>query len=229
MSDKTTGKVAVGEIVGYRKPWIPFGKKVKVLVRVDGETVTVRVDHRQLRFIEEKYAAGRRVAVGFYGGEWHIGSPPAIVFEFSPRQNIAEIDLLGREIEGIDLPELVTRPSPEAEAAPGRQADESPTAIPEEVDEYLDYIRQVEQTIKDGSDELLRSFGLSHLAAIKEKQNEDIKKLRKAKPRPAGSHYLALLDSIIAQNREIIFNQKAMIRLLRMYPGFFNESKAKLN
>jgi len=39
----------------------------------------------------------------------------------------------------------------------------------EEIDEYSDYVRQIEQTVKDNSEELLRSLGLSHLNTIKKK------------------------------------------------------------
>jgi len=252
LSDGTTGKVAVGEIVGYKRPLIPIGKNVKVLIRVDGDIVTVPVDYRQLRFIQDKYTAGRKVAVGFYGGEWHIGSPPASSNEFTPRQNIAEIDLLQREMEGIDLLELVTRPSTDIEAATGQRADvvslERPVeeadavwarsdqrilvdTMLEEIDEYRDYIKHIEQTVKDSSDELLRSIGLSHLAAIKEKQSQGIKKLRKEKPRMVDSRNQEMLDYVIAQNEKIISNQREIIRLLKIYSDFYNkhESNTKLN
>ncbi len=252
MSDGTTGKVAAGEIVGYKRPLIPLGKKVKVLVRVDDDVVTVLVDYRQLRFIQDKYTAGRKVAVGFYGGEWHIGSPPAPSNEFTPVRNIAEFDLLKHEMEGIDLMELVTRSSTDVDTASGQRADDAVPELPveeagaiwvssdqrvlvdsmlEEIDEYRDYIKNIEQTVKDSSDELLQSFGLSHLIVIKEKQNQDIKKQRKDKTPKSGSRYLELLNSIVAQNDEIMANQKEIILFLKKYYSFNNEheSMAKLN
>jgi hypothetical protein len=251
LSDSTTGKVAVGEIVGYKRPLIPLGKNIKVLIRVDSDIVTVLVDYRQLRFIQDKYKAGRKVAVGFYGGEWHIGSPPAPSNEFMPERDIAEIGLLKHETDSIDLLELVTRPVIDVEAASGQQAiPERPSeeagaiwanddddervlvdSMLEELDEYRECIKHIEQTVKDNSDELLQSFGLSHLTRIKEKPNLDIKKQRNEKTHKPDSRFLELLDSMIAQHDEIISNQKEIIRLLKRYHGFNNEheSMAKLN
>jgi hypothetical protein len=250
LSDGTTGKVAIGEIVGYKRPLIPLGKKVKVRVRVDDDVVTVLVDYRQLRFIQDKYTAGRKVAVGFYGGEWHIGSPPAPSNEFTPVRNIAEFDLLKHEMEGIDLMELVTRPSTDVDTASWQRADDAVPERPveeagaiwvsgdqrvlvdsmlEEIGEYRDYIKHIEQTVKDSGDELLQSFGLSHLNVIKEKQNQGIKKQRKEKTQEPESRYFELLDSIVAQNDEIISNQKEMILFLKKCHSFNIEHESMVN
>lgn len=248
MSDSTTGKVAVGEIIGYKKPLIPLGKNVKVLIRVNDDIITVLIDYRQLKFIYDKYTAGRKVAVGFYGGEWHIGSPPAPSNEFTPEQNIADIDLLQREMEDIDLLELVMQPAADGqqtasdEVAPAERPVEEAGAewVPreqrvlidsmlEEIDEYSDYVRQIEQTVKDNSEELLRSLGLSHLNTIKKKQKQGIEEERMEKGHKAYARYIERLDVLIAQNSEIISNQKDIVSLLKRYSRSCHELNAKLN
>ncbi len=244
MSYGTTGKVAIGEIVGYKRPLIPLRKNVKVFIKIGDEVITVLVDYRQPRFIRDKHAAGHKVAVGYYGGEWHIGSPPAASNEFTPERNIADIDLLRHEIEGIDLMELITRPSIGFEAYPGQALPDPMVAVTVpgeekalidsmfgEIDGYRDYIMDVEQAVRDSSDGLLESMGLSHLNETKKKQHMDAKKQPNNGPDKLDPRYLELLDSIIAQNNEIISNQKEIIRLLMIYSGSINvqEREAKLN
>jgi len=76
--DDTAEKMAVGRVVGYNKALNPFKRQYKVRISVNNRTVTALVDDSQFKFIRKKYWTGGRLAVGYYGGKWHIGIPQEV-------------------------------------------------------------------------------------------------------------------------------------------------------
>ncbi len=75
MSD-TLPRVAIGKVIGYKTSLNPLSHESIVVVKVDDMKVFIQVDTRQQQFIKKEYPVGSSAAVGFYGGEWHIGSKP---------------------------------------------------------------------------------------------------------------------------------------------------------
>jgi hypothetical protein len=76
MSEIPSGGAAIGKVIGYRTSWNPLSHESYVVVKVNGSKVFVPIDVRQQMFVQKEYPIGSRVAVGFYGGAWHIGSKP---------------------------------------------------------------------------------------------------------------------------------------------------------
>jgi hypothetical protein len=75
VGEDTASKMAVGRIIGYNKVLNPFKRQYKVRISVNDRTVIAVVDDNHLAFIRKKYWTGGRLAVGYYGGKWHIGVP----------------------------------------------------------------------------------------------------------------------------------------------------------
>jgi hypothetical protein len=220
VSGTTASEVAVGEIVGFGKVWNPFRKKAKVLVRVDGTVVAVFIDRRHLDFVRKKYRAGSPVAVGFYGGEWHIGIPPVPPGLYSAGQNIGELDTSKRGVTDFDLHESVERPETGENPRPHSpiqavkiEKDESDGML-DDVSTYGDYISLVEADIKRSGDEILESLGLSHLGIGHGHPPNKHAAKKGHKPVVDSEGQLAL---IIAQNKEILDNQKEVLRLQREF------------
>jgi hypothetical protein len=67
--------VFVGTFVGFRKI-NPLSTKITALFKGDERTIGIPVDYRQQAFIQKEHLVGSKVALGYYGGEWHIGSKP---------------------------------------------------------------------------------------------------------------------------------------------------------
>ena len=217
MSDESTGKVTVGEILGFRKALNPLRKEARVLIRADGEIITVFVDIRQLKFIRNKYSEGSKVAVGFYGGEWHIGFPPAPSREYTSEPDITEFDLLQKEIGDLDIIGMVGKPE-----ATEYVSDEQ--VFLDELSSYRQYVELVEQNIKDNSEEILAGMGLAHLNSLKARKTMpyEVEKDAPDKNDRAKQEYLGQLRVVVAQNREIIANQNEIIHLLKKYAEYFN-------
>lgn len=220
MSGKTASEVAVGEIVGFGKVWNPFRKKAKVLVRVDDTVVAVFIDHRHLDFVRRKYRAGSPVAIGFYGGEWHIGIPPVPPGLYSAGQNIGEPDTYKQEATDLDLRELVGKPEISNNTRPHDftyaakiETDES-DGIFEDISTYGNYVSLVEEDIKRSGDEILESLGLSHMKIGHGHSPNKHAANKSHKPMVDSEDQLAL---IIAQNKEILDNQKEVLRLQREF------------
>ena len=222
------GKVAVGKIVGFGQLWNPFSNKVKVIVKVDGFTVNAVVDSKQLDYFQKKFATDSPVAIAFYGGEWHLGSPPV-----QPQVDgtEADIDLLQREMDDFNLIELIGMPDKGLIAKwkkPEAWGKDDLKGLSDELDEYNEYLRRVEANIKDNGNEILDNIGLSHLA----KDSQGRGKPQKKKGHNWASHLGDRLDTIIAQNNEILANQDELLRLMRKsihYDRPHGRSKNKFN
>lgn len=201
MSGETTRKVAIGEVVGILKPWNPFIKRAKVLVKIDEGMIAIFVDHRQLDYVRKKFASKSSVAVGYYRDEWHLGTPPAT------DQQIAEKGSPHREGQSLN----------ELDGTPGHFPDLwSDTSQPDtniendimfdDIVEHHEYIRRVETDIKEHGDEILGQLGLSHL-----KDGSHLKK--RDKHAPGGDK----LDIIIELNNKILIQQEELLFLLKRY------------
>jgi len=69
------GKVDVGDIVGFITPFLPYSTEEFALVLNGHKIIPVRIYKGQLDYVKENYCLGKKVALGFYGGQWHIGMP----------------------------------------------------------------------------------------------------------------------------------------------------------
>jgi hypothetical protein len=216
---KTTGSVAVGEIVGILKPWNPLSKRAKVLIQADGEVITTFVDLRHIDYVRKKYSNKSRVAVGYYGGEWHLGVPD------TPPGRVDEIEVIASDMESIGLSEILGEPIIESDGLP-TVVDDGHEAVIDDIIEHREYIRQVESDTKEHGDELLAQLGLSHLRS-KPEPKAPVRSVAKA---PAGAEDGEKLDRLIDLNGEILVNQKEMLWLLkeqlRQYAG---RARDKLN
>jgi hypothetical protein len=214
VASDTSENVAIGEIIGYGRVYNPFSKKSKVIVKANDRVIRVQIDYRQRRYIEKVHRVGDKVAVGFYGGEWHIGSPPDHSNDYSPERDISDLDLLQYELKGLDLLELAVRPLSaryaeqlhEGEPDNAVEADDVETLkqkavanlILSEIDERRGYIHQVEHDIKKNNDLILESL---------EKLNDHGSIM--AMPSPDGEP-----DNAIEADDVETLKQKAVINLL---------------
>ncbi len=219
MDSKTTGSVAIGEIVGILKPWNPLSKKAKVLIKADGEIITTFVDLKHIDYVRKKFSNKSRVAVGYYGGEWHLGVPDAIP------QRVDEIAVVVSDAERLGLPELAGEQVIESDGLP-TVVDDGQEAMIDDILVHRDYIQQVEQDIKEHGDDLLAGLGLSHLRSKPEPRAPP----RSAARGPARPENGDKLDRLIDLNGEILVNQREMLWLLkeqiRQYAG---RARDKLN
>ena len=214
MASDTSENVAIGEIVGYGRVFNPFSKKTRVIVKAKDRIIRIPVDYRQKKYIENEHQIGDKVAVGFYGGEWHIGSPPDHSNDYSPEQDISDLDLLQYELKGLDLLELAVRPlaaryveqSQEGEPDNAIEGDNIETLkqqavanlILSEIDERRDYIYKVERDIKKNNDLIL----------------ESLEKLSDHEMVPARQSLDGEPDNAIEGDDIETLKQKAMINLL---------------
>ncbi len=173
MASETGENVAVGELIGYGRVLNPFSKRSKVIVKANGGTIPVLVDDRQKKYLQRARRVGDKVAVGFYGGEWHIGMPPDHSGDFAPEDNISDLDLLQYELKGLDLIELVVRPLAARDDEkiddfePDNPVNDDIEVLKQravmnlilhEISERRDYIQKVEQNIKRNNDLILESL-----------------------------------------------------------------------
>lgn len=220
MDGKTTGSVAVGEIVGILKPWNPLSKRAKVLIKAEGEVITTFIDLRHLDYVRKKFSNKSHVAVGYYGGEWHMGVP-----DVSP-ERVDEIEIVG-DGENFGLPELAGEPILESDGLPTVE-DDGNEAVIDDILVHREYIHQVEMDVKEHGDELLADLGLSHLRKRPERKvpAKDIAK------GPAHAMNGDKLDRLIEMNGEILVCQKETISLVKKQIDLFENtlrSKDKFN
>jgi hypothetical protein len=153
MISKNSEQLGVGEIVGYSSRLNFFSARINVLVKVDGEVIKVPIDYRQKKFIQCESPEGSKVAIGFFDGEWHIGSKPATNEQF----------LRAMDVQVMDLLEKANKPVSAGESRASAMA----AAEAEEVSEIDPvYIKSVELEFKGEASVLLRRMGLSHLMVI---------------------------------------------------------------
>jgi hypothetical protein len=74
MNEIPVDSAVIGKIIGYSKSWNPLSHESYVVIKVNNNKLVVPIDTRQQKFVQKEYPSGSQVAVGFYGGMWHIGS-----------------------------------------------------------------------------------------------------------------------------------------------------------
>lgn len=74
MNEMSVDGAAIGKVIGYSKSWNPLSHESYVVIKVNNKKIVVPIDMRQQKFVQKEYSSGSHVAMGFYGGKWHIGS-----------------------------------------------------------------------------------------------------------------------------------------------------------
>lgn len=66
-------RVDVGFIVEYGRPLNPLVRKEKIIVQLQSKVIEVFMEKGQLDVFRRSHPPGSLVAVGYYGGAWHVG------------------------------------------------------------------------------------------------------------------------------------------------------------
>jgi hypothetical protein len=122
VNEDSTEETAIGKIASYHRVLNPFKRQIKVCIKTDNKTIAVLVEDKELKFIQKKYWTGGRVALGFYGNQWHVGIPPspAKLEGFVPEKENEDLDdLFDHEIGDINIKELVGKPDKNKEIGSG--------------------------------------------------------------------------------------------------------------
>ena len=264
MNEDTTVDTAIGKVVSYHRVLNPFKRLIKVRIKTDNKTIAVVVEDKELRFIQKKYWTGGRVALGFYGNQWHVGIPPSLIklegTVPAEEKTVQKDDLFDNEMGNINITELVGKPdknkesgskvtdissvehtswsvadvikikAPDPNALPKDQVnipEISPDGTPkqdisleealiEDIEKFEGYLKWVEDYTREGVDEMLNKLELSHLSINKDNVDKNFEKgyLKKKEEKLQLEEYIEMLDILVNQNDEIIFNQHEIIRLL---------------
>lgn len=153
MINKNNEQLAVGEIVGYSSRLNFFSATINVLVKVDGEVIKVPIDYRQKKFIQSESPEGSKVAIGFFDGQWHIGSRPAAKEQYLRDMDVKVMELLDKANRPFYAGESATASTAASEAEEVFQFDPI-------------YIKNVEMEFKGEASVLLRRMGLAHLMVV---------------------------------------------------------------
>jgi|GEM_PF-4290320 len=86
--------VVIGKVVGYSKGWNLLSRESSVVVKVENKKIVASIDSRQQKFIQKEYPRGSRIAMGFYGGQWHIGSKPSGEGQFPVEAGVSFMEVL---------------------------------------------------------------------------------------------------------------------------------------
>ncbi|HEY3422192.1 MAG TPA: hypothetical protein VGK13_03460 [Methanocellaceae archaeon] len=153
MISKNSEQLAVGEIVGYSSRLNFFSATINVLVKVDGEVIKVPIDYRQKKFIQCESPEGSKVAIGFFEGQWHIGSKPAASERYLRDMDVQVMELLEKANGPFYAGECATASTAASEAEEVSQLDPV-------------FIKNVEMEFKGEASVILRRMGLAHLMVI---------------------------------------------------------------
>ncbi len=74
MLTKNTIDKAHGILTGITSRWNPLSRTVHMLVKVNGNTIRVPIDHRQVKYMQKEHNIGSEVELHFYEGGWHVVS-----------------------------------------------------------------------------------------------------------------------------------------------------------
>ena len=219
MSEDTAEKMAVGRVIGYNKVLNPFKRQYKVRISVNDRTVTVLVDESNLNFVRKKYWTGGRLAVGFYGGKWHIGVPPEIPLIEATQINSETVDLLENELGEMNIKELIGPPDKSIDSVSGvpSKVISMEDSLLQDIDKFSGYLKWVEQYTRENADDILDRIQLSHLSensSEKLRLSEIAAVENKKKNDRNSDDYIEVLDYIITQNDEIILGQNEIKEIL---------------
>jgi hypothetical protein len=219
VSEDTAEKMAVGRVIGYNKVLNPFKRQYKVRISVNDRTVTVLVDESNLNFVRKKYWTGGRLAVGFYGGKWHIGVPPEIPLIEATQINSETVDLLENELGEMNIKELIGPPDKSIDSVSGvpSKVISMEDSLLQDIDKFSGYLKWVEQYTRENADDILDRIQLSHLSensSEKLRLSEIAAVENKKKNDRNSDDYIEVLDYIITQNDEIILGQNEIKEIL---------------
>ena len=219
MSEDTAENMAVGRVIGYNKVLNPFKRQYKVRITINDRKVTVLVDEHNLNFIRKKYWTGGRLAVGFYGGKWHIGVPPEIPLIEATQINSETVDLLENELGEMNIKELIGPPDKSIDSVSGvpSKVISMEDSLLQDIDKFSGYLKWVEQYTRENADDILDRIQLSHLSensSEKLRLSEIAAVENKKKNDRNSDDYIEVLDYIITQNDEIIVVQNEIINIL---------------
>lgn len=79
--------MSVGEIVDFVMPFSQYSTEAIVLVKNNNKLIPILLDERQRGLIKDKYHIGKRVAIGYYNGKWHLGIPRPVQAVTEPIKN----------------------------------------------------------------------------------------------------------------------------------------------
>ncbi len=75
MNEEAHENISVGEIVDFVLPFSRYATEAILLVRNNEELIPILLDDRQRGYIEDRCQVGKKVAIGYYNGQWHLGIP----------------------------------------------------------------------------------------------------------------------------------------------------------
>ncbi|BAI61299.1 hypothetical protein MCP_1227 [Methanocella paludicola SANAE] len=75
MKEEIHENVSVGEIVDFVLPFSRYSMEAIVLVRNNDQLIPILLDDRQRGYVKDKCHVGKKVAIGYYNGQWHLGIP----------------------------------------------------------------------------------------------------------------------------------------------------------
>lgn len=105
MEDVIPGKVDVGRIVGIITPFLPYSQAEFVLVMNNYDIIPIRMNEEQHEYIHEKYHIGKKVAIGYFSGQWHLGIPGQNATQDLQTTEDLEDDLLKEELRYLRIVE----------------------------------------------------------------------------------------------------------------------------
>lgn len=75
MKEEIHENVSVGEIVDFVLPFSRYSMEAIVLVKNNDKLIPILLDDRQRGYVKDKCHVGKKVAIGYYNGQWHLGIP----------------------------------------------------------------------------------------------------------------------------------------------------------
>ena len=83
-----------GLVIGYKTSWNIFSHDAFVVVNIKDTKVNVRIDSRQLKYVEKEYPAGSKVFLRLDGNKWSIVSMPSSEDLYTPEEDVSYMDAL---------------------------------------------------------------------------------------------------------------------------------------
>jgi hypothetical protein len=75
LNEETHENISVGEIVDCVMPFSRYATEAILLVRNNDKLIHILLDDRQRGYIKDRCHVGKKVAIGYYNGQWHLGIP----------------------------------------------------------------------------------------------------------------------------------------------------------
>ena len=81
-------------MIGYKTNWNIFSHEAYVVVGISDQKIRVRVDSRQMKYIEKEHPPGSDVYLKLENNNWFIVSKPSTVEVYVPEQGVSYMDVL---------------------------------------------------------------------------------------------------------------------------------------